>query len=86
MHDGDNLKRGRPWPVNDTVIGIARQCPKKKGTESEIRLGMPAQRGFRKKVASVIDRLFDAVRGIGAVLRYAGPYVENVGFARGVRA
>jgi hypothetical protein len=82
MQNCDNLKRARPGPIDNGVIGISSQRPETKRTSGEVRSGMAAQRVFSHKRASFVDGLFYAVGGGFAIPRNVTPDVNDIFFCK----
>lgn len=78
MQDGNDLKRGRFWPVNNGVVGISAQCPEAERARREVGSGVAAQRAVSEERTSIIDRLFYTVGGVLAVLGNVRPNIENI--------
>jgi hypothetical protein len=64
VHNGDDLKRGLLWPINDDIVGIPAQRPETKQTGCKVRAGVTARRSFGKNGASIEDGLFYAIGGV----------------------
>jgi hypothetical protein len=82
VQHSDNLEWRGFGSVDDGVVRIAGQRPETQGASCKIRSGMTAQRAVGKKLASVVNRLFYAVRGIFIVLGNVRPNVKNVSFGK----
>jgi hypothetical protein len=80
VEDGNDLKWGRLWPVNNGVVGIPAQRPKTEGMGCKVGPGVAARGAFREKRTSFIDSLFNSIRSSFAVLRNVSPYVEDIRF------
>jgi hypothetical protein len=73
VHVGNDLKRGRLWPVHNSVIWIAGHRPETKETACEVGPGMAPHGSLRNQRASVVNRLFYTVSRVLVVIGDIGP-------------
>jgi len=83
VENGNDMKRGSLWPVDDGVIWIPGQRPEAKGTCCEVGACVSSHRRFSNKRAGVEYGPFHAVRGWFAVFRDIGPDFESICFGEG---
>ena len=82
MENGNDLKRGLLWPVDNGIIRIPGQCPETKRTACEVGAGMAAHGSLGNKRASVLDRSLYAVGGVFIVIGNVRPDIENIRFGK----
>jgi hypothetical protein len=85
MQNRDNLKGRRVGPVDNRVIGITRERPETQRTAGEVGACVAAHGSLGNKGASIVNRLFNLVSGLLAVIGDIRPNLKNIGFGERVR-